>query len=95
MAQRYASRSIDVPPGRQIPDPKRSRSYLGMSEIVVTMLPRGAQVKANRKRTKIGQSSAKNVSRKDDLTSSADANASGVETQHESEADTTTQPEHP
>ncbi|KAF3604127.1 hypothetical protein F2Q69_00035451 [Brassica cretica] len=33
--------------------------------------------------------------RKDDLTSSADANASGVETQHESEADTTTQPEHP
>ncbi|KAF2563456.1 hypothetical protein F2Q70_00018346 [Brassica cretica] len=32
---------------------------------------------------------------KDDLTSSADANASDVETQHESEADATTQPEHP
>ena len=49
----------------------------------------------NRKRTKIGQSSAKNVSIKDDLTSSAASNASGVETRHESEADTTTQPEHP
>ena len=49
---------------------------------------------ANRKRTKIDQSSAKNASRKDDLTSSADANASDVETQHESEADATTQPEH-
>ncbi|KAF3522189.1 hypothetical protein F2Q69_00049265 [Brassica cretica] len=33
--------------------------------------------------------------KKDDLTSSADANASDVETQHESEADATTQPEHP
>ena len=50
---------------------------------------------ANRKRTKIDQSSAKNASRKDDLTSSADANASDVETQHKSEADTTTLPEHP
>ena len=50
---------------------------------------------ANCKRTKIDKSSTKNVSRKDDLTSSADANASGVETQHESEDDTTTQPEHP
>ena len=52
-------------------------------------------VTADRKRTKIDKSSAKNVSRKDDLTSSADANASGVETQHESKADTTTQLEHP
>ncbi|KAL0758536.1 hypothetical protein Bca101_074686 [Brassica carinata] len=33
--------------------------------------------------------------KKDDLTSSANAGASGVETQHESEAVTTTQPEHP
>ncbi|KAG5388618.1 hypothetical protein IGI04_030159 [Brassica rapa subsp. trilocularis] len=41
------------------------------------------------------RSSAKNVPRKDELTSSADANASDVETQHESEADATTQPEHP
>ena len=102
MAQRYASRSIDVPPGRQIPDPKRSRSYLGMSETVATMLPRGHKLRqmttsatANRKRTKIDQSSAKNASRKDDLTSSADANASDVKTHHESEADATTQPEHP
>ncbi|KAF3558592.1 hypothetical protein F2Q69_00012088 [Brassica cretica] len=38
---------------------------------------------ANRKSTKIDKYSAKNVSRKDDLTSSADANASSVETQHE------------
>ncbi|KAF3508197.1 hypothetical protein F2Q69_00009656 [Brassica cretica] len=52
-------------------------------------------VMANRKRTKIDQSSAKNASRKDDLTSSADTNASDVETQQESEADATTQPEHP
>ncbi|KAF3504649.1 hypothetical protein F2Q69_00041917 [Brassica cretica] len=50
---------------------------------------------ANRKRTKIGKSSANNASIKDDLTSSADADASGVKTQHESEADTKTQPEHP
>ena len=49
----------------------------------------------NRKRTKIDQSTATNAPRKDDLTSSADANASDVETQHESEADTTTQPGHP
>ncbi|KAF3514151.1 hypothetical protein F2Q69_00004801 [Brassica cretica] len=32
---------------------------------------------------------------KDDLTSSTDAHALGVKTQHESKADTTTQPEHP
>ena len=50
---------------------------------------------ANRKRTKIDQSSAKNAPRKDDLTLSANANASDVETQHEPEADATTQPEHP
>ena len=49
----------------------------------------------NRKRTKIDQSLAKNAPRKDDLTSSADENASDVETQHESEVDATTQPEHP
>ncbi|KAL0682992.1 hypothetical protein Bca4012_049840 [Brassica carinata] len=49
----------------------------------------------NRKRTKIDQSLAKNASRKDDLTSSAEANAWDVETQHESEADATTQSEHP
>ena len=50
---------------------------------------------ANRKPTKIDQSSAKNAPRKDDLTSSTDANASDVETQHESETDATTQPGHP
>ncbi|KAL0825411.1 hypothetical protein Bca101_049088 [Brassica carinata] len=50
---------------------------------------------ANRKRTKIDKSSTNNASIKDDLTSSADADASGAETQHESEADTTTPPEHP
>ncbi|KAF2563495.1 hypothetical protein F2Q70_00016577 [Brassica cretica] len=50
---------------------------------------------ANRKRTKIDKSSTDNVLRKDDLTSSTDADALGVETQHESKADTTTQPEHP
>ncbi|WZZ27453.1 hypothetical protein YC2023_010854 [Brassica napus] len=48
-----------------------------------------------RKRTKIDKSSTNNVSRKDDFTSSADANASGVETQHEAEADITIQPEYP
>ncbi|KAL0687971.1 hypothetical protein Bca4012_087648 [Brassica carinata] len=49
----------------------------------------------NHKRTKIDKSLTNNVSREDDFTSSADADASGVETQHESEADTTTQLEHP
>ena len=46
----------------------------------------------NHKRTKIDQSLAKNASRKDNLTSTANANASDVETQHE--ANITTQPEH-
>ena len=50
---------------------------------------------ANHKRTKVYKSLTKNVSRKDDLTSSADAYHLGVKTQHESEAGTTTQPEHP
>jgi len=49
----------------------------------------------NRKRTKIDKSSTNNVSRNDDFTSSADADASGVETQHEAGADTAIQPEHP
>ena len=50
---------------------------------------------ANRKCTKIDKSSTNNVSRKDDFTSSADIDASGVETRHEAGADTTIQPEHP
>ena len=50
---------------------------------------------ANRKRMKIDQPSAKNASKKDDLTSSADANALDVETQHDPKADTTTRPEYP
>ncbi|KAG5374292.1 hypothetical protein IGI04_042391 [Brassica rapa subsp. trilocularis] len=49
---------------------------------------------ANGKRTKIDRSSAKNAPRKDELKSSADANASDVETQHEFEVHATTQPEH-
>ena len=40
---------------------------------------------ANRKRTNIDQSSAKNAPRKEDLTSFVDTNASDVEPQHESE----------
>ena len=47
---------------------------------------------ATRKRMKIAQPSAENTSKKDDSTSSANANASNVETQHDSEVDTT---EHP
>ena len=50
---------------------------------------------ANLIRTKIDKCSTNNVSRNDDFTSSADADASGVETQHEAEADATIQPEHP
>ena len=45
------------------------------------------------KRTKIAQPSAENTSRKDDSTSSADENASNVEIQHDSEADTTEHPD--
>ncbi|KAF2532398.1 hypothetical protein F2Q70_00029728 [Brassica cretica] len=71
--------------------PRRTRSRFARE----SSLQMTTSAVANRKRVKIGQSSAKNVLRKDDLTSSADANASGVETQHEYEADTTTQPEHP
>ena len=50
---------------------------------------------ANRKRTKIDKSSTNNVLRKGDFISSADADAAGVETQDEAEANTTIQPEHP
>ncbi|KAF3535691.1 hypothetical protein F2Q69_00023209 [Brassica cretica] len=44
---------------------------------------------------RMAESSANWPTWKDDLTSSADANASDVETQQESKANTTTQPEHP
>ena len=50
---------------------------------------------ATHKRTKLAQPSAENISKKDDSISSADANASDTETQHDSKAGTTTQPEHP
>ncbi|XP_033143946.1 uncharacterized protein LOC117132821 [Brassica rapa] len=48
MAQHHASSSVNVPPGCQIPKPKRSRGYVGMSKTVAAMLPRRAQVKTNR-----------------------------------------------
>uniref|UniRef100_A0A0D3BXY7 Uncharacterized protein n=1 Tax=Brassica oleracea var. oleracea TaxID=109376 RepID=A0A0D3BXY7_BRAOL len=50
---------------------------------------------ATRKSTKTAQPSAENASKKDDLISSADANASDIETQHDSKADNTTRPGHP
>ena len=50
---------------------------------------------ANRKCTKIDKSYTNNISRKDNIISSADADASGIETQHEAEANTTIQLEHP
>ena len=48
---------------------------------------------ATRKRTKLAQPSAKKTSKKDDLTSSAEANTSDIETQPDSEVNATTQPE--
>ena len=50
---------------------------------------------ATRKRTKLAQPSAKNTSKKDDSISTADANASEIETQHHSEVDTITPLENP
>ena len=50
---------------------------------------------ATRKRTNLAQPSAENTSSKDDSTSSAEANTSNVETQHESEVNAMTQPEGP
>ena len=47
---------------------------------------------ATRKCTKLAQPSAKNTSKKDDPTSSAEANTSDVETQSDSEVNATTQP---
>ena len=44
-----------------------------------------------RKHTKLAQPSAENTSKKDYSISSAEANASDIETQHDSEVDTTTQ----
>ena len=46
-----------------------------------------------RKHTKIAQPSAENTSKKDNSTSSADVNASNVEIQHDSEADTIEHPD--
>ncbi|KAF3592116.1 hypothetical protein DY000_02022249 [Brassica cretica] len=50
---------------------------------------------AKRKRTKLAQPSAENTSKKDDSTSSAEANASDIEIQHDSEVNAVTQPENP
>ena len=47
----------------------------------------------NHKRTKLAQPFAKDTSKKDDSTSSAEANASDIETQPDSEVNATTQPE--
>ena len=46
-----------------------------------------------RKRTKLAQPSAENTSKKYDSTLSAEANASDIETQPDSEVNATTQPE--
>ena len=45
------------------------------------------------KHTKLAQPSAENASKKDDSTSSAEANASDIETQPDSEVNAVTQPE--
>ena len=50
---------------------------------------------ATRKRTKLAQPSAENTLKKDDLTSSSEANATDVETQSNSEVNAMTQPENP
>ena len=50
---------------------------------------------ATRKRTKLAQASAENTLKKDDSTSSAEANASDIETQHNFEVNAMTQPENP
>ncbi|KAF3501625.1 hypothetical protein F2Q69_00043116 [Brassica cretica] len=50
---------------------------------------------ATRKRAKLAQPSVENISKKDDSISSAEANASDIETQHDSEVNTMTQPENP
>ena len=46
-----------------------------------------------RNRTKLAQPSTENTSKKDDLTSSIEANASDIETQPDSEVNAVTQPE--
>ena len=48
---------------------------------------------ATRKRTKLTQPSAKNTSKKDNSTSSAEANTSNIKIQFDSEVNATTQPE--
>uniref|UniRef100_A0A0D2ZV92 Uncharacterized protein n=1 Tax=Brassica oleracea var. oleracea TaxID=109376 RepID=A0A0D2ZV92_BRAOL len=102
MAQRYASRSIDIPSGRQFLTPNGVAAIWGcqkqsrlcfLAEHKLRQMTTSAT--ANCKRTKIDKSSTNNVSKKDDLTSSADTDASGVKTQHEPEADIITQPGHP
>ena len=50
---------------------------------------------ATRKRAKLAKPLAENTSKKDDSTSSAEANASGIETQRDSEVNTMTPPENP
>ena len=50
---------------------------------------------ATRNRTKLAQPSDENTSKKDDSTSSAEANTSDIETQHDSEVNAMTQTENP
>ena len=64
-----------------------------LAELKLRQIPTSAM--ATRKRTKLAQPSAENTSKKDDSISSADANVSDIETQHDSEVDTTTQLENP
>ena len=42
MAERHESRFVYIPPGHQIPDPKRGHSHLGLSETVATLVSRRA-----------------------------------------------------
>ena len=98
MAERHESRSVCIPPWHQITDLEWGRSHLGLSETVVTFFLAEHKLRqitttsmATRKRTKLAQPSAENTSKKEDLTSSAEANTSNIKTQPDSKVDATTQ----
>ena len=62
-----------------------------LAEHKLTQITTTAMVK--RKRTKLAQPSAENTSKKDDSISTAETNASDIETQPDSEVNSVTQPE--
>ena len=102
MAERHESRSVYISPGIKLPTQSGVAAIWGcqkqsrlcfLAEHKLRQITTTAM--ATRKRAKLTQPSAENTSKRDDSTSSTEANASDIETQHDSEINAMTQPEDP